>query len=202
MAGQPTGTNPPLAVFSIPSRFEIDGVLVARYADESDVPIVAPAFRDPNIGGEIGMPPFGEDDLRVMLRERLPEMSKRGVLVPYSIEDTARRSVLGGITLRHFDPMRSVIEVGYWLFPTARGQGLATRAVRAVANEAFASGLWRVEAHVRVGNEASERVLERAGFTREGIKRRFLRHGGERVDATLFSLLADEASAIAQPDAH
>ena len=69
---------------------------------------------------------------------------------------------------------------------------MATRAVRAVAREAFASRLWRVEAHVRIGNETSERVLERAGFTREGIKRRFLRHGGERVDATLFSLLADE----------
>jgi hypothetical protein len=35
------------------------------------------------------------------------------------------------------------IEVGYWLFPHARGRGLATRAVRAVAREAFASGLWR-----------------------------------------------------------
>jgi RimJ/RimL family protein N-acetyltransferase len=108
------------------------------------------------------------------------------------IEDTSDGTILGGLTLRHFDPMRGVIEVGYWLFPHARGQGLATRAVRAVAREAFASGLWRIEAHVRIGNGASERVLERAGFTREGIKRRLLRHGGERVDATGFSLLADE----------
>ena len=88
--------------------------------------------------------------------------------------------------------MRGVIEVGYWLFPRARGRGLATRAVLAVAREVFASGLWRLEAHVRIGNDASERVLERAGFTREGTKRRYLRHGGERVDATAFSLLADE----------
>jgi RimJ/RimL family protein N-acetyltransferase len=33
-------------------------------------------------------------------------------------------------------------------------------------------------------------VLERLGFEREGIKRRYLRHAGDRVDATLFSLLA------------
>jgi RimJ/RimL family protein N-acetyltransferase len=45
---------------------------------------------------------------------------------------------------------------------------------------------------VRIGNEISERVLERVGFTREGIKRRFLRHGGDRVEATLFLRLADE----------
>lgn len=185
-------TEPPLATFSIPDRFEIDRLFVARPVEERDVPIVAPAFRDPGIGGENGMPPFDDDDLRAILRERLPEMRARGVLVPYVIEDTADGSILGGVTLRHFDPMRGVIEVGYWLFPHARGQGLATRAVRAVAREAFAGGLWRVEAHVRVGNAVSERVLERARFTREGIKRRFLRHGGERVDATLFSLLADE----------
>jgi len=85
-----------------------------------------------------------------------------------------------------------VIEVGYWLFEDARGRGLATQAVRAVAGEVFASGLWRIEAHVRIGNDASERVLERAGFTREGVARRLLRHEGRRVDATLFSLLADE----------
>jgi RimJ/RimL family protein N-acetyltransferase len=87
--------------------------------------------------------------------------------------------------------MRGVIEVGYRLFAHARGRGLATRAVRAAAREAFASGLWRIEANVRIGNEASERVLERAGFTREGVRRRYLRHEGGRVDATLFSLLAD-----------
>jgi RimJ/RimL family protein N-acetyltransferase len=185
-------TEPPLAIFSIPDRFEIDMPFVARHAEERDVPIVAPAFRDPDIGGEIGMPPFSDDELRATLRERILELRARGVLVPYVIEDTSDRSLLGGVTLRHFDPMRGVIEVGYWLLPHARGRGLATHAVRAAAREAFASGLWRVEAHVRIGNAASERVLERAGFTREGIKRRFLRHGGERLDATLFSLLADE----------
>ena len=138
------------------------------------------------------MPPFDEAVLRAFLRERLPELRARAVLVPYVIEDTADGSLHGGITFRHFDPMRGVIEIGYWLFAHARGRGLATRSVRAAAREAFASGLWRVEANVRIGNEASERVLERAGFTPEGTKRRLLRHGGGRVDATLFSLLADE----------
>ena len=170
----------------------IDGTLIARAVEEKDVPVVAPAFRDPEIGGENGMPPFDEAALRAVLLERLPELRAHGFLAPYVIEDTADGSVLGGVTLRHFDPMRGVIEVGYWLFPDARGRGVATRAARAAAREAFATGLWRVEANVRIGNVASERVLERAGFTREGVKRRLLRHGGQRVDATGFSLLADD----------
>lgn len=185
-------TEPPLVSFAVPDRFEIDVPFVARALEERDLPVVAPAFRDPGIGGENGMPPFDEDELRTVLRERIPELRARGVLFPYVIEDTSDGSIRGGLTLRHFDPMRGVIEVGYWLFADARGQGLATRAVRAVAREAFATGMWRMEAHVRIGNDASERVLERAGFTREGVSRRLLRHADARVDATVFSLLADE----------
>jgi hypothetical protein len=76
-------TEPPLAILSIPDRFEIDSPIVARHVQERDVPIVAPAFRDPGIGGENGMPPFDEGELRIILRERMPEMRARGVLVPY-----------------------------------------------------------------------------------------------------------------------
>jgi RimJ/RimL family protein N-acetyltransferase len=43
---------------------------------------------------------------------------------------------------------------------------------------------------VNVGNTASERVLERAGFTREGVVRS--KPDGRRVDKTLFSLLPGE----------
>ena len=57
---------------------------------------------------------------------------------------------------------------------------------------AFANGIYRVDAHARVGNHASERVFERLGFAREGVKRRYLRHQGRRVDATLFARLADD----------
>jgi RimJ/RimL family protein N-acetyltransferase len=185
-------TDAPLVVFSVPDRFEIDGPFVARATEERDIPTVAPAFRDPAIGGENGMPPFEEDELRRAWRDVVPGLRARGVLFPYVIEDTTDGSILGGVTLRHFDPMRGVIEVGYWLFVEARGRGLATRAVRAVAREAFASGLSRIEANVRIGNDVSERVLERAGFTREGVKRSLLRHGGDRADATLFSLLPGE----------
>ncbi len=85
-----------------------------------------------------------------------------------------------------------MIEIGYWLFVSARGRGVATRAVESMVADAFAGGIYRVEAHVRVGNTASERVLERAGFAREGIRRGVLRHEGQRVDATLFSKLVDE----------
>ena len=51
------------------------------------------------------------------------------------------------------------------------GGAIATRVARALAEHAFALGVQRVAAYVNVGNLESERVLERAGFTREGVVR-------------------------------
>jgi RimJ/RimL family protein N-acetyltransferase len=133
------------------------------------------------------------DALRAMLRVQLPELHARGLLAPYVIEDTGSGEILGGANLRLFDPMRDTVELGYWLFVDARGRGIATRVVRMLVEHAQANGIVRVEAHVRLGNTASEHVLERAGFEREGIKRSLLRHGGVRVDATLFAIVAPDA---------
>ncbi len=47
-------------------------------------------------------------------------------------------------------------------------------------------------AYVNLDNAASERVLERAGFTREGVVRSLPKPDGRRVDKTLFSLLPGE----------
>jgi RimJ/RimL family protein N-acetyltransferase len=164
-----------------------------RAPTEADIDVIAPAFRDPAVGGEAGLPPVDADTLRAMLREQLPALHAQGLLAPYVIEDTEAGTTLGGANLRLFDPMRDTVELGYWLFVEARGRGVATRAVRALVEHAHANGVVRVEAHVRLGNTASERVLERAGFQREGVKRRLLRHGGARVDATLFAIVAPDA---------
>jgi RimJ/RimL family protein N-acetyltransferase len=167
--------------------------LLLRTPTEADLDVIAPAFRDPEVGGEAGLPPVDADTLRMMLREQLPLFRARGLMAPYVIEDTTTGGILGGANLRLFDPMRDTVELGYWLFVEARGRGVATRVVRALAEDAHASGIVRVEAHVRIGNTASERVLERAGFEREGVKRRLLRHGGKRVDATIFAIVARDA---------
>ncbi len=179
------------STYGFPDELRADELWL-RAPREDDVDRIAPAFVDPDIGGEAGLPEVGADELRAMMREMLPGMRASGMLAPYLIEDAASGELLGGLTLHHFDAMRDSVEVGYWLFADARGRGVATRAVRAVVEHAFENGVYRVEAHVRVGNAASERVLERAGFEREGVRRRFLRHHSERVDAMLFARLAPE----------
>jgi RimJ/RimL family protein N-acetyltransferase len=181
-----------LSTYAFPRELRVDELLM-RHTSEDDIDVIAPAFRDPAIGPEAGLPPLDAATLRIAMREQLPGMIERGLLAPYVIVDTRTDELLGGLTLHHFDPMRDSVEVGYWLFVPARGRGVATRTVQAAVEHAFANGIYRVEAHVRLDNPASERVLERAGFRREGVKSRFLRRGAdERHDATLFARLADD----------
>jgi RimJ/RimL family protein N-acetyltransferase len=188
----------------VSSRTPTDEPVVPAFADElavddivlrpvhDDVPILAAAFADPVLGGEAGLPPLGEEQLHAVLDEQLPQWRANGQLVPYAIVDRDTGELLGGATLRQLDATRHSIEIGYWLFERARGRGVGPRAVMALLDWLFANGVYRVEAVVRIGNTPSERVLERSGFVREGVKRRCLIYEGSRVDATLFSCLRDE----------
>jgi RimJ/RimL family protein N-acetyltransferase len=170
--------------------FRVDELLIRRPVLE-DVAAIAPAFFDPDVGGEAGLPPMTEAELRAFIQHELPAMQASGFLNPFLIlEGTGK--IAGGITLHHYDDQRSRIEVGYWLLPAGRGRGIATRAVRTLADHVHANGVLRLEAVVRPENDRSIRVLERLGFTREGTLRQLLRYRGGRADAYIYSLLAGE----------
>ncbi len=84
-------------------------------------------------------------------------------------------------------------ELGYWIAADERGQGYATEAVDFLCEWAFLDRqLEKLLARVFEGNAPSTRVLEKAGFEREGCLREHYRVEGERVDAVLFGLLAEE----------
>lgn len=105
--------------------------------------------------------------------------------------------VVGNIGLSSIERRHDTAWAYYWLATSARGRGLATRALAAVAAHAFADGLFRLELGHRVNNPASCRVATRAGFNSEGIERQKLRYGDARHDVELHARLAsDPAPAI------
>jgi len=87
--------------------------------------------------------------------------------------------------------MGELLEIGYFLAPSERGKGYCTEAAQLMVDCLFLSmDVSRIQATISTGNKASERVLEKAGFTREGTIRRHVR--GARRDAYLFSILREE----------
>lgn len=78
--------------------------------------------------------------------------------------------------------------LGYWLGEPWWGRGIMTDAVRATTDHVLATfDVVRVEAFVFEWNPGSMRVLEKCGFTREGVLRRSIHKDGEIIDEVLFS---------------
>jgi RimJ/RimL family protein N-acetyltransferase len=104
--------------------------------------------------------------------------------------------VVGGAMVRFADP--GVGEAAYFLRQSARGRGLATRALLMVADWGFREhGLMRVFARVDPENAPSVAVVERAGFTFEGRERQSARYpGGRWFDSLVYSLLPAERVAV------
>jgi RimJ/RimL family protein N-acetyltransferase len=190
MSGEP-GTPERTPSLSVPSEGIRAGGVVLRLPSLDDVDALLPAFTDPELRETGNLPAFGREELAASLEE-LPSLAETGRLLPLAAVDPETGEVVGGGTLHHLDAERKILEIGYFVLPPARGRGIATTIARALAEHAFSLGVERVAAYVNVGNTASERVLERAGFTREGVVRSMPKPDGRRIDKTLFSLLPGE----------
>jgi RimJ/RimL family protein N-acetyltransferase len=83
-------------------------------------------------------------------------------------------------------------QFGYWLGQPHWGKGIATRCALALRDHAFAGGRFkRLEAPVFAWNPASMRVLEKAGFEREGILRKSVLKDGQLIDSVLYAAICD-----------
>jgi RimJ/RimL family protein N-acetyltransferase len=178
-----------------PLSFPAEGIrregLLFRLPTTDDVETLAPAFLDEELAGAANLPRLDVGELRA-LASQVPQLLEQGIFLPLLVVDPETGEIQGGGVLHHVDWQRDQAEIGYWLFEHARGRGTATRTARFLAEHGFSLGLQRIEARVNVGNAASERVLERVGFTREGVLRSMTRRDGNRIDQTVFSLLPGE----------
>ncbi|WP_084958337.1 GNAT family N-acetyltransferase [Thermoactinospora rubra] len=107
-----------------------------------------------------------------------------GQRIELAVRDAATDEFAGHLQLVQVVKELDQAMVGYSLLPRFRGRGLMTRAVRLLADWAFEhTPLHRLLAGTDVDNAASQRVLERAGFTLHHRERElFPRPGGERSD--------------------
>jgi RimJ/RimL family protein N-acetyltransferase len=117
-----------------------------------------------------------------------------GTRAALSIRDKESGRFAGEISLFYQSPELGEAMLGYGLMPEWRGRGYATRAVRLVAQWAFKDvGIPRLIAGTMPENVGSQRVLERAGFTREAHQRsRLPGVDGNRIDDVLFALLPSD----------
>jgi RimJ/RimL family protein N-acetyltransferase len=162
----------------------IDGATALRPWREADLAAIVAACQDREISRWTRVPfPYGQEDARAFLLAR-HDAIHAGTMAPFAIVMSAGDTqLLGSISLMDIDWDHRRAQVGYWLARQARGHGHATRAVGLICRWGFdALGLERIELLAATQNRASQRVAERAGFTREALR-----------DMIAYGLLATDA---------
>ena len=143
-------------------------------------------------------PAWAPDDLsRNAYRQRLRRYNldyEQGNAYSFFLFDNKSDHLVGGISLSNI--RRGAAQtgtIGYWMGKPYAGQGIMFDALQCVIPYAFNTlRLHRLEAACIPGNKRSVRLLEKAGFEREGLLRSYLRINGLWQDHCLFARIVEE----------
>jgi RimJ/RimL family protein N-acetyltransferase len=191
---------------ALPARRDLtDGVVLLRRPGAADVPAIVRAVRDPEVVRYTRVPsPYAESDAHGFLQTAVEQGWNESSSAVFAVCAAAEpETLLGMIGLHDVDltgDPGGVAEVGYWMSPEGRGRGLMARALRVISTWAVDElGLTRITWYAVVGNEASRRTAERAGYVVEGLLRRGESIRGRRLDHWVGSLLPEDLLAGDEP---
>jgi RimJ/RimL family protein N-acetyltransferase len=134
--------------------------------------------------------PYTELDAEVWITRAMRETVAADRCRNWAIRENGE--LIGGIGLRDL-VVGEIAEFGYWLAVPWWGQGLMTKVAQAVCEDAFQRyRLRKIHAGAYGTNPASCRVLEKAGFVREGVLRGHFCREGEAIDVIRYGRLRED----------
>lgn len=178
---------------SIPGIPELAGRrLRLRALEPRDADALFALRADPVVMRYWSAPPWRERAQAEEYIERMRRERQHAEFYPWiaTLDDDM---LIGTCSLFALDRTHARAEIGYALRRQWWGCGLAQEMLHLALAHAFdAIDLNRIEADIDPGNAASCRLVERLGFTREGLLRERWRVGGAAQDTALYGLLARE----------
>jgi [ribosomal protein S5]-alanine N-acetyltransferase len=155
-----------------------------RVREKEDLPMLAEWFNNPDFVG---------DEYQPSPQRSRAEMEKmlEGVPLPPQVFIIEKND---GTKIGYVGCGKTTCpEIGFGLTPSERGKGYCTEAVKMIVDYIFLSNeTVRIQAQTDVRNIASQKVLDKAGFKKEGIARKHVFVKGEWRDAYLYSILREE----------
>ena len=171
------------------------GRLTLRRAIQDDVQPIFEACQDPLIPRFTTVPSNYTILHAQNFVDRTQESLELERELPFVITfDVAEGEKFAGvISLHTINTHNHCAEIGYWMHPDMRGQGIATTAAKLITNLGITSiGFRRIEGVVDVENIASQSLLLKAGYEREGVlKKKVTREDGSQLDMAMLAVTAD-----------
>jgi ribosomal-protein-alanine N-acetyltransferase len=158
-----------------------------RVMEKEDLPLFAEWANKPEVFGEY-------NPLLQMSRteaEKMFESSHEEKSFIIEKKDGGKIGFIGHFYVLH--PAGRQLEIGYSLVPSERGKGYCTEATQLMVDYLFLSkDSMRIQAQTDPRNVASQKVLEKVGFKKEGTLRKSFFMRGEWRDAYVYSILREE----------
>jgi ribosomal-protein-serine acetyltransferase len=173
-----------------------DGVITLRPYRASDIDALYDAVRESIPELSVWMPwchpDYSIEETKTWIQSQ-PGKWKKGEEYNFAISYNTGRLYLGGCGLNVVDRDAGTANLGYWTRTSQANKGIATAATLLLARFAFKQlKLNRVELTIAVDNQASLRVADKAGATREGILRNRVTKNDAPSDAVVFSLIPQD----------
>jgi [ribosomal protein S5]-alanine N-acetyltransferase len=158
-----------------------------RVMERDDYPLLAEWFNQPGVFGRYN--PLHQ----VSLDEVGKIFASPHEARPFMVEDKEGRKVGFIFHFYVLHPASKQLEVGYTFIPSERGKGYGTEALELMVDFVFLTkDVVRIQAQTDPRNSASQRILEKAGFKKEGILRQTFFVRGEWTDSWVYSILREE----------
>lgn len=163
-----------------------DGSVTLRASEPRDLPAIDAGIHDPDVVRWIGPPEGSAVEVLALNRQRWASGSPT-----LSICERGGECVgLMWVNVREADPTTG--SIGYWLLPSARGRGLATRAVRLLSGWAARDlGVTNLRLTTEPENQRSRRVAQRSGFRETAVLRQSAVIAGRLIDQVVYELVLD-----------
>ena len=159
-----------------------------RVMEKEDLPLFAEWVNKPEVFGEY-------NPLHQMSKTEAEKMLDSPDINPFMIEkkDGSKIGFIFHFHVLHLGTGTKQLEIGYTLLPGERGKGYCTEAIVIMVDYLFLSKeIMRIQAQTDQRNVASQKVLAKAGFKKEGTLRNNFFIRGEWTDDYIYSIPREE----------
>jgi len=161
-----------------------------RIIEQEDIPIYHEWTNTPEIKGIYNANTFTQIS-KDLLKKALSNLTDNLQIFIIEKKDKSRIGIILYFLVKG-GPIE-LLEIGYILIPSERQKGYCTEAVNIFVDYLFLTkNISRIQATADIRNIGSHKVLEKAGFTNEGIVRDMIFNQGNWRDFALYSILRKE----------
>lgn len=167
--------------------------LYLRKIDPSDAQAIFNYFSQENMVQYYGMDAFNNKEQALQIIDSFNTGFESGRVIRWGIVRKDNSAFIGTCGFHNISKPHNRSEIGYEIANDHWGQGFATEALRAIIPFGFQElNMHRIAAIIFLENTASEKLVERLGFKKEGILRDYMFQNGTACYTTIYSLLKHE----------